>query len=153
MRLKNRKEQEVLDELCNDQRVRRMQTFRQHGHYSTYDHCINVAEESCHLSQLLHIPVHEDELVTGAMLHDYYLYDWHTYTPEKIHGFYHPEYALENAEKDFTLTKREKNIIRSHMWPLTVFHMPTCREAWLVCLADKICAVEESLKVEKHAHR
>ena len=31
------------------------------------------------------------------------------------------------------------------MWPLTFRHVPTCREAVIVCLADKYCAVVESM--------
>ena len=31
------------------------------------------------------------------------------------------------------------------MWPLTFRHIPTCREAVIVCLADKYCAVLESM--------
>ena len=31
------------------------------------------------------------------------------------------------------------------MWPLTFRHVPTCREAFIVCLADKYCAVVESM--------
>ena len=40
---------------------------------------------------------------------------------------------------------QEQNIIASHMWPLTFRHVPTCREAFIVCLADKYCAVVESM--------
>ncbi len=45
----------------------------------------------------------------------------------------------------FGITKKEQNIIASHMWPLTFRHIPTCREAVIVCLADKYCAVVESM--------
>ena len=31
------------------------------------------------------------------------------------------------------------------MWPLTFRHLPTCREAIIVCFADKYCAVLESM--------
>ncbi len=51
---------------------------------------------------------------------------------------------LENAEKDYTLSPRVKNIIMRHMFPLTLVP-PTCIEAWMVCIADKICAIEETL--------
>ncbi len=39
---------------------------------------------------------------------------------------------------------RVKNIIIRHMFPLTLVP-PTCTEAWIVCIADKICAIEETL--------
>ena len=35
------------------------------------------------------------------------------------------------------------------MWPMTFLHPPMSREAVLVCLADKYCAVNEML-LKKH---
>lgn len=85
-----------------------------------------------------------DALVIGALLHDYFLYDWHDGKGRHFHGFTHPECAFRNAEKDYTLSPRVKNIIIRHMFPLTPVP-PTCTEAWIVCIADKICAIEETL--------
>ena len=50
----------------------------------------------------------------------------------------------ETQKKDYTLSPRVKNIIARHMFPLTPVP-PTCTEAWIVCIADKICAIEETL--------
>ena len=50
-----------------------------------------------------------------------------------------------NAQRVFHITKKEQSIISCHMWPLTFRHVPTCREAVIVCLADKYCAVVESM--------
>ena len=87
-----------------------------------------------------------------AFLHDFYLYDWHKRSSFhglrrlfEMHGFAHPGSACVNAERCFAITKKEQNIISSHMWPLTFRHVPTCREAIIVCLADKYCAVLESM--------
>ena len=63
----------------------------------------------------------------------------------EMHGFSHPGRACVNAEQVFHITKKEQSIISSHMWPLTFRHVPTCREAVIVCLADKYCAVVESM--------
>ena len=115
------------------------------------NHCINVAKYSLAICDKLHIACKRDELIRGALLHDYFLYDWHhgDYAkPHKLHGFYHPGRALRNAMKEYALTPREQDIIKKHMWPLTVVP-PMCREAWIVSAADKWCSLMETF----HLHR
>ena len=125
-------------------RVAQMARYNQHGRVSTLAHVTRVAERAVRWSRLLRLRVREDELVRGALLHDYYLYDWHD-PVNKGHATQHPLRALRNAERDFALTDRERNIIAAHMWPLPPTRLPRCREAWLVCLADKWCSLEETL--------
>jgi len=43
------------------------------------------------------------------------------------------------------LNEIEKDIIRKHMWPLTVTRIPRCREAGIVCLVDKFCSLAETV--------
>lgn len=91
------------------------------------------------------VSVDRASLLRGALLHDYFLYDWHDPDPShRLHGFRHPFFALARAEEDFELTPRERNIIVRHMFPLVPVP-PTCREAWIVCLADKWCALRETI--------
>ena len=64
-------------------------------------------------------------------------------------AFHRPDcrpHAVQHASERFELTSTEKNIIQSHMWPLTLRTLPHSREAWLVCLCDKIIATEELFK-------
>ena len=83
------------------------------------------------------------------MLHDYYQYDIKKEGLSAYkHGTSHPQIAMEKADKDFHLTDKEKNIIRSHMWPLTLGHPPKSKEAILVSLADKDVAAVEFSKPE-----
>ena len=103
----------------------------------------------------LRIPCNERDLIRGALLHDYFLYDWHNKDREDyqiLHGFYHPGIALKNASKEYNLTPREKDIIKKHMWPLTV-SPPRCREAWIVTTADKYCSLLETLRLRKGSGR
>lgn len=125
----------------------------QHGTMSVKDHSINVAQYSLLLSDKFRIKCKQDEMVRGALLHDYFLYDWHNkgHERKRLHGFYHPGIALKNASKEYILTPREKDIIRKHMWPLTVTP-PMCREAWLVTAADKYCSLLETVHIQK-GHR
>ncbi len=117
--------------------------YIQHGDVSVYNHCVSVALCSCMIAKKLGIKVNMRSLIRGALLHDYFLYDWHEPSDEhRLHGFFHPAKAMENAVRDYGISDLEKKIILRHMFPLTVIP-PTCREAWIVCIADKICATKE----------
>ena len=117
----------------------------QHGSTTVFAHCVKVACFSLFLANKLHIPVNTHALLRGALLHDYFLYDWHEKNAgHRFHGFTHPATALKNAQEDFMLTPVEKDIIARHMVPLCPIP-PRCREAWLVCAADKYCALLETL--------
>ena len=130
--------------------------FVQHGNVSLQSHSRNVAKYSIAISQKLGIECNQEDLVRGALLHDYFLYDWHDRKRENyhpLHGFFHPGIALRNAEKEYELTPRQKDIIGKHMWPLTVVP-PKCREAWIVTAADKYCSFIETVRLHKgHSRR
>ena len=134
----------ALTELERDPQVRLLKQHRQHRGNTTFRHCHSVAVESFHLAQRFGWDVDELALARGAMLHDYHLY---TRRQKKIgalrHLASHPKRALGNAEKVFELSGKERNIIESHMWPLTLFKPPKSKEAFLVTLADKFCAFRE----------
>ncbi|MBS7158466.1 MAG: HD domain-containing protein [Collinsella sp.] len=120
----------------------------QHGDVSVYEHVVSVARASAAAGASLErmgVRVDRPSLIRGALLHDYFLYDWHDPDPShRLHGFTHPAAALARALEDFELTERERNIIARHMFPLVPIP-PTCREAWIVCMADKACALHETI--------
>ena len=123
----------------------------QHGTVTVNAHCISVAKHSLMLADKLKIRIERRELIRGALLHDYFLYDWHDkdhINPLKLHGFFHPGRALKNATRDFELTEREKDIICKHMWPMTIIP-PMCREAWIVTAADKWVSLMETLRIQR----
>ena len=116
----------------------------QHGRISVYRHSVAVALMCLKLARGLRLRVDERALVRGALLHDYFLYDWHERdASHRWHGFRHPAVALKNAERDFGLGDTERDMIAHHMFPLLP-SPPRCREALLVCLADKLCALKET---------
>lgn len=117
----------------------------QHGQYSVYDHSMRVAALCIKITAQYHIPVNMRCLVRGALLHDYFLYDWHE--PDKchkIHAFSHAKCALNNAERDFEVTAIEKNMILAHMFPMNLT-IPRYCESVILCIADKICAAQETI--------
>ncbi len=137
----------ILNPLTKDPAVLKMHSFIQHGRVTTYDHCLQVAGLSYRINCFLRAGCDEQSLVRGAMLHDFYLYDWHKKDngTHDWHGFIHAKRALDNAEKHFTLTEKEKQIIYCHMWPLNLTRIPPCKEAWIVCFADKLVSIKETM--------
>ena len=118
----------------------------QHGSVSVFQHSLAVAALCLKLARGLRIRVDENALVRGALLHDYFLYDWHVPDPShRWHGFRHPATALRNARRDFNLSPIEEDMIASHMFPM-VPRLPRFRESVILCLADKLCAGQEVLR-------
>lgn len=135
-----------MNNLSQFSKLRRMDKFTQHGDTTCLKHTIAVAYYSIKLAEMMGIQYKRRDLIRGALLHDYFLYDWHEKRSGKnMHGFTHPTAAMNNADRDFSLTEVEKDIIKKHMFPLTV-KPPMCREGWIVCVVDKLCSVYETFK-------
>lgn len=123
-----------------------MQNYIQHGKTTTYDHCHDVAKMSLLLNRRLNLKADENTLLPAAFLHDLYLYDWHIPGPgNKWHGYTHADIARRNAKRYFDVNNRIDDIIRTHMWPLNLLRVPKSKEAWIVCMADKIISTRETL--------
>ncbi len=142
--------EEILkDVLCeiNAASFRQGRQFVQHGNTNVCKHSIMVAYRCCQIAENRGLSVSYKEMIRGALLHDYFLYDWHDREHEhkRPHGFYHPSAALKNATRDFVLTDIEKDIIKKHMFPLTPIP-PKYTESWLVCISDTVCSIGETLK-------
>lgn len=130
-------------------RMQALRGFIQHGRVTRYEHCLSVCYIALRLAQRMNIRVDERSMVRGALLHDYFLYDWHD--PENLrllHGFTHPGEALRSALEEFELNAIERDVIHRHMFPLTPVP-PHCREALLVSIADKVSAVLETFGVRR----
>lgn len=138
-------------DILKSRNFRKTKEYIQHGNMTVNAHVLNVARYSILLNDKIHANSQKRDLVRGALLHDYFLYDWHKpdkENPHRLHGFFHPGVALRNASREYELTDREKDIIKKHMWPLTV-KPPMCREAWIVTAADKWCSLLETLHMHK----
>ena len=139
-------------EIVNNKKMQSTKKCIQHGNVSVYGHSAAVAAYSVKLAEKLGIRYDKRSLIRGALLHDFFLYDWHktSNVGDGLHGFAHPLTASKNAVRNFRLNKKELDIIRTHMWPLTLRKLPKHRESWLVCIVDKYCSILETLKINKY---
>lgn len=133
-----------IEDFLASEYVQEMKQYMQHGNTTTYNHSMMVSYYSYWIC--LHLRMEHDirSVARGALLHDFFLYDWH-HSDDNIllHGLYHSGVALANAKKYFKLNPIEEDIIEKHMWPLTVTKIPKYRASFVVCLVDKLCSLSE----------
>ena len=121
--------------------------FTQHRGTTVYEHSIGVAYTSYFIAKHMPFSFREASLVKGALLHDYFLYDWHEKDDShKWHGFCHPRIAMNKANADYGINPVDANIIHRHMFPLTPIP-PKYKESYLVSIMDKVCAIGEMLNI------
>lgn len=151
MNLSNAEKKEfiqIISELLETEQVLEMQNYMQHGNTTTFSHSLVVAYYSYLFALRLPLRCDIRSIVRGAMLHDFYLYDWHI--PDnrhRLHGYVHAGFALKNAKKYFSLNPIEEDIIGKHMWPLNITKLPICKEAFLVNAIDKYCSLAETFSL------
>ena len=125
--------------------------YFQHGKTTVLKHCKNVAYYSLLLAKKLdekfNISFNYNNLIIGAFLHDLFLYDWHEKDKShRLHGYRHPLTASINAKRMCHINEEVEEIIKTHMWPLTLRKIPLSKEAFIVCLVDKILALKETFE-------
>lgn len=142
--------------ILTDAHMRSSERNTQHGSVSVFTHSVMVAQYAYRLNKLLNLGCNKKALIHGALLHDFFLYDWHKIpkeiAKEGLHGFKHPVIAARNARAHFNVTPKEYGIIITHMWPLTFTRVPFNRESWLICGVDKYCSLLETLRIQPYSN-
>ena len=133
---------ECVGPLLNSSEVRSMQQWRHHFFTTCYQHSLFVSYVAFRLARRFGWDYRA--AARAGLLHDLYLYDPADSSAHPGNQCLdHPEFALRNAVALCPdLSEREQNAIVSHMFPLAV-HLPRCREALVVNIADKVCATLE----------
>jgi uncharacterized membrane protein len=145
------------DEILNHPVYLKLKEYRNHNS-SIYDHSYQVAQSAYKIGSKLQpiIDIDMKSLVRGALLHDFFLYDWKKERPEngRLHAFEHPKEACKNANKYFgPLNDIEQDIILKHMWPLNII-LPKHIETIIVTIVDKTVSsrefISETVREQKH---
>ncbi|BBO66384.1 hypothetical protein DSCA_03140 [Desulfosarcina alkanivorans] len=125
--------------------VAKLSQYEHHRGKTRLEHVKEVAYLSFLWGKRLSLD--SEAIVRGALLHDLFYYDWLHEGP-RLHGFRHHNIALKNARQITSLTEKEADIIKKHMWPLTIVP-PRYRESLVVSLVDTFCSARDYLSVKK----
>ena len=107
-------------DIYNSPQLQSLEQFEQHFKINRLQHIRSVAYLSFLVSRKLKLDYRST--ARAAMMHDLFYYDWREDDrSHKLHGYRHPRTALKNAYYLCgKLNKKEADIIRKHMWPLTI---------------------------------
>ena len=129
--------------LCNREFLK-LSLYTHHQWTTRLMHSINVSYLSWFIARKLGCD--EKAAARAGLLHDFCPYDFRAETPTGEHqAFYHPKAAADNSASHFDVTNRELDAILSHMFPLGP--LPRNKEAWIISIADKACAIAEGFHI------
>ncbi len=137
---------QCVEPLLDSDEVNSMKQWRHHFSITCFQHSLFVSYVAFRLARCFGWDYRA--AARAGLLHDLYLYDPADSSAHPGNQCLdHPEFALRNAQALCPdQSDKEKNAIISHMFPLAV-HLPRCREAIVVNLADKICATLEVVHI------
>lgn len=137
---------EIVKDILSNNIVQDMKNYRQHYNVSCFDHCLFASYNMYTICKKRNLDY--KSAARGAMVHDLFLYDWRKKQEGRkgLHAFTHPKTSYENASKFMNLNEKEKDIILTHMWPVTFFHFPKYKESFLLTIIDKYLAVTDKNK-------
>lgn len=136
----------LVKDLLENELVLKMKTFTHHGETSCFQHCLNVSYYNFRVCRFFSL--NERAGARAGLLHDMFLYDWHTYKRkkgERLHGFAHAKTALKNVRENFYISDLESDIIEKHMFPLNITALPRYRETLVIVIVDKYCGLLETV--------
>ena len=139
--MKKEKFLEIINDILANKSIQNLKLYKHHYAYTRLEHCLSVSYYTYVICKFLHLDY--KSAARAALLHDLFFYDCEDkISRPKNHIKNHPKIALENANKLFSLNKKEQDIILKHMWPLT-FSPPKYLESFIVTIVDKYCAFKE----------
>ena len=130
---------ELVDHILKNEEFSKIEQFSHHG-TNRLKHSMRVSYYSYIVAKRLKLD-HKSSAISG-LLHDFFLGE-EDGTPIKFLKFQreHPKIAAKNAVNYFGISKKEINIIETHMFPFT---KPSRHlEGWIISFVDKTIGTYE----------
>ena len=140
IKIKDKGYLEVVKHILKDRKFKNIAKFSHHG-TTRFEHSIRVSYFSYKIARRLGLDYMA--AAKSGLLHDFFEDVKKGGFIEGVkHNVCHPITAAENAVKRFKITEKEKEIIQTHMFPLTL-KPSRYLEGWIVSLVDKTVGTYE----------
>ncbi len=133
---------QITNDILTNNNFLKLKEEHHHGN-NRYDHSVRVA-----IKMFKNIPdsdPNKAKVVRASLLHDFfYRSEMTNLTPMERYK-YHPAYSIKNSINNFNIGKLEREMIRTHMFPLTNT-IPRNKYSYKLVLCDKLVSIKETFK-------
>lgn len=131
----------IVNDILENDEFNKLKDIKHHG-LNRFDHSFRVSYYSYLVTKKLGLDYKKS--ARAGLLHDFFLDNNEKVKVNKRFEtlINHPKYALENSCKYFELSDMEKDIILTHMFPVSITP-PKYIESWLVDLIDDGVSIYE----------
>ncbi len=133
----------IINPIMTNEDFNKMKDIQHHSD-TRLNHSLKVSYYSYKIAKTLRLDY--EDVARGGLLHDFYLEQVNDQKSLKdkflLYTTKHPNDALDNASKYFEISEKEKDIIRTHMFPVDI-KIPKYAESWIVSIVDKGVSLKE----------
>ena len=125
----------IVGNILDNEEFNQIKRIEHHG-TTRFEHSVRVSYYSYKISKLLHLDY--VETARAGLLHDFFISDEDRNAKDRfVSTFVHPKEAVDNSMRVFGINEKEKDIIKSHMFPINI-SLPKYAESWIVSMVDKV---------------
>ena len=130
----------IVKDIINNEYFTYLKQIEQHG-TTRYNHSMRVSYLAYMIAKFIHLDY--KRVARAGVLHDFhYTEDFSNRKERFISMLSHSKKAVSNSLKHFDLSDMEKDIIKTHMFPINLY-IPKYSESWIVNISDKLIAIDE----------
>lgn len=130
----------IINHILDNEEFNKMKKIAHHN-TNRFEHSLKVSYYSYKIAKALKLD--SEDVARAGLLHDFFMNDTNVKITKRLMcAIKHPKYAAERAEEVFGISEKEKDIIKTHMFPLNL-NIPKYTESWLVTLVDKAVSTKE----------
>ncbi len=137
---------EIVNNILENSEFNKLGNIKHHN-TSRLNHCLKVSYRSYKVAKALKL--NYTSVARAGLLHDFYEEEIRNCKNIKdkilIFTTKHPKNAVRKASEYFELSEMEKDIIKTHMFPVD-YKIPKYAESWVVNAVDKCLSIGEVSK-------